>query len=322
MKVLTNIECTGRNINAEIELTDMCDSSGIMTLIYTSFALVAFAANSVICRLALGSDAIDAASFSTIRLVSGALALALIVKISKTEAERKNRGSWVSAGMLFLYAVTFSFAYINLSAGTGALILFGSVQATMILAGLRQGERFGGWEWCGLIISVGGLFYLVLPGLEAPSLPGAALMATAGIAWGVYSLRGRGVVDPVAVTGDNFLRSVPMVFLISLAAVPYVSVSQKGVLLAVLSGAVTSGMGYVFWYAALRNLTATRAAIAQLLVPVIAALGGVIFLSEQIGLRLFVSSCMIIGGVGSIFILRNRKLFSRGGRSLGRSETL
>ena len=307
MKVLTNIGCTGRNINTEFELTDRCVDSWKMTLIYTSFALVAFAANSVICRLALGSEAIDAASFSTIRLLSGALALALIVRISKRGAERKSRGSWASAAMLFLYAVTFSFAYINLSAGTGALILFGAVQATMIVAGLRQGERFGWQEWCGLITSIGGLIYLVLPGLAAPSLSGAALMATAGIAWGVYSLRGRGVVDPVAVTGDNFLRSVPMVLLISLAAVPYMSVSLKGALLAVLSGAVTSGMGYVVWYAALRNLTATRAAIAQLLVPVIAALGGVIFLSEQIGLRLFVSSCMIIGGVGSVFILRNRK---------------
>jgi drug/metabolite transporter (DMT)-like permease len=208
--------------------------------------------------------------------------------------------------MLFLYAVTFSFAYISLTAGTGALILFGSVQATMILAGLRQGERFGWLEWGGLIMALAGLIYLVLPGWEAPSLPGVALMSAAGIAWGAYSLRGRGVSDPIRITSDNFMRAVPMVLLISLAAVPYLQLTFKGALLAVLSGAVTSGLGYVVWYAALRDLTATRASGVQLLVPVIAALGGVIFLSEQITLRLVVSSVMIIGGVGSILRLRHR----------------
>lgn len=279
----------------------------MMTLILTSFALVAFAANSVICRLALGSQSIDAANFSAIRLISGALVLMLINGIHQAPADIRSRGSWVSAAMLFLYAVTFSFAYISLKAGTGALILFGSVQATMILAGFRQGERLGWFEWCGLVTALSGLIYLMLPGWEAPSLSGAALMAAAGIAWGVYSLRGRGVVNPIAITADNFLRSIPMVLVISLMMVSYMQVSLKGAVLAILSGAVTSGMGYVVWYAALRNLTATRAAVAQLLVPVIAAIGGVIFLSEQITLRLVVSSCMIIGGVGSIFIFRNRK---------------
>ena len=195
---------------------------------------------------------------------------------------------------------------VFLTAGTGALILFGAVQATMILGGLRQGERFGCLQWCGLAVALAGLIYLVLPGLEAPPLSGAVLMAAAGIAWGIYSLRGRGVANPIAVTGDNFLRAVPMVLLISLAAIPYLNVSPRGAFLAFVSGAVTSGMGYVVWYAALRDLTATRAAGAQLLVPVMAALGGVMFLGEQISLRLVVASVMIIGGVGSIFALRQR----------------
>ena len=278
----------------------------LRTTVCTAFALMAFAATSVICRLALGDAAIDAASFSTIRLTSGALVLMLIVSMGAARNGRKSRGSWISAAMLFLYAVTFSFAYISLTAGTGALILFGSVQATMILAGLRQGERFGWMEWSGLVTALAGLIYLVLPGWEAPSLLGAALMATAGIAWGVYSLRGRGAADPIRVTGDNFLRAVPMTLLISLAAVPHLHLSLKGASLAFLSGAVTSGLGYVVWYAALRDLTATRAASVQLLVPVIAALGGAIFLSEQLSLRLVVSSAMIIGGVGSILLLRHR----------------
>jgi drug/metabolite transporter (DMT)-like permease len=287
-------------------IVEKADIGWIRTTVCTAIALIAFAANSILCRLALGSASIDAASFSTIRLTSGALVLVVIVWLTPKDADRGPGGNWISAGMLFLYAVTFSFAYISLTAGTGALILFGSVQATMILSGLRRGERFDWLELCGLTIAIAGLIYLVLPGWEAPPLRGAALMTAAGIAWGVYSLRGRGVANPIAVTGDNFLRGVPMVLLISLGALPHLNVSFKGAFLAFLSGAVTSGLGYVVWYAALRDLTATRAASVQLIVPVIAALGGVIFLSEPINLRLVVSSIMIIGGVGSIFLLRHR----------------
>jgi drug/metabolite transporter (DMT)-like permease len=208
--------------------------------------------------------------------------------------------------MLFLYAVTFSFAYISLTAGTGALILFGAVQTTMILTGLLEGERFGWLQWSGLLIALSGLAYLVLPGWQAPTPWGAALMATAGIAWGVYSLLGRRIANPVAVTGDNFLRTVPMVLVFGLAAMPFWDVSLKGALLAFVSGAVTSGLGYVLWYAALRELSATRAASAQLLVPVIAASGGVLFLAEPMSTRLVISSAMIIGGVGLTFLLRHR----------------
>ena len=307
MKMLTNIACDGSNVAAGRGIPTGCARSWVVTPVYTVLALVAFAANSIICRMALGDASIDAASFTTIRLVSGALVLMLIVASREKDAGQRQAGSWTSAGMLFLYAVTFSFAYISLSVGTGSLILFGAVQATMILAGIWQGERLRPSEWCGLVIAISGLIYLFLPGLKAPSLSGGILMATAGIAWGVYSLRGRGVTKPTAVTANNFLRSVPMVLVISVAAVSSMTISAKGVILAALSGGVTSSLGYVAWYSALRELTATRAAVAQLLVPVIAATGGVVILSEQVSLRLIISAIMIIGGVGSIFLLRSRK---------------
>jgi drug/metabolite transporter (DMT)-like permease len=199
--------------------------------------------------------------------------------------------------MLFLYAVAFSFAYLSLSAGTGALILFGVVQATMILAGLLSGERPHVLQWAGLLIAVAGLVYLVFPGLSAPSPLGAALMALAGVAWGIYSLRGREARDPIAATAHNFIYSVPLVLGASVLMRTHVHLSVKGVLLALVSGALTSGLGYILWYAALRGLTATRAALVQLVVPVLAAVGGVLFLSESITLRLFISAVAILGGV-------------------------
>ncbi len=274
------------------------------TAIYTAFALIAFAANSILCRLALSESSIDPASFTTIRLASGAMLISLIAGITSKERDVKHPGNWISASMLFLYAAAFSYAYVSLSAGSGALILFGSVQVTMILTGLWKGERPRIPEWCGLFIALSGLVYLVMPGLEAPPLLGAFLMTVAGISWGVYTLRGRSVDNPVAVTGDNFLRSVPPMIAISLFLIPSLDISMKGVILAFLSGAVTSGMGYVIWYAVLGDLSATRAAMVQLLVPVIAALGGVLFLSELITPRLILSAILIIGGVGSCLFVR------------------
>ena len=270
----------------------------IKTILLTSFALIAFAANSIICRMALGNDTIDPASFATIRLVSGAVVLWLIVKATFRGNADKHPGSWWSAAMLFLYAAAFSFAYVSLNAGVGALILFGAVQATMITAGLIKGERPPMLAWCGLTIALAGLVYLVLPGLAAPSFSGAVLMTIAGLAWGGYSLRGLGVTNPMAVTGDNFLRSVPLTAVVSLILLPSLQLSAVGVLLAALSGGLTSGIGYVVWYAALRYLSATRAAMLQLLVPIIAAVGGVLLLSEQVTLRLVLSGILIIGGVG------------------------
>jgi drug/metabolite transporter (DMT)-like permease len=270
----------------------------VKTLLYTIFALVAFAMNSVLCRLALGAAAIDAASFSTIRLLSGACTLLLITVLFKGNVSSLNRGNWISPALLFLYAIAFSLAYINLSAGTGALILFGSVQATMLIAALRSGERPHPLEWAGLFLALIGLVYLVLPGLAAPQPVSSALMAMAGISWGFYSLRGRGTRDPLADTTNNFIRALPFVFVVNLIMLRDVHISTKGFLFAVLSGAVASGVGYVVWYAALRELTATRAATVQLLVPVLAALGGVMLLSEAISLRLLLSAMMILGGVG------------------------
>jgi drug/metabolite transporter (DMT)-like permease len=259
--------------------------------------MVAFAANSVLCRLALGDAAIDAASFTTLRLVAGAIMLLVVSRLAPRNRATRGGGSWLSAVMLFAYAAAFSFAYISLAAGTGALILFGAVQATMILIALRSGERPHRLEWLGLVMALAGLVYLVLPGLSAPSPSGSALMAVAGIAWGVYSLRGRGVADPTRATTVNFVRAVPFALIVSAITFRGISLSPRGALLAILSGAVTSGLGYVLWYMAVKGLTATRAAIVQLSVPIIAAAGGVVFLAEDISLRLVVSSVMILGGV-------------------------
>jgi drug/metabolite transporter (DMT)-like permease len=276
------------------------------TIFYTAFALTAFAANSVLCRLALGAGTIDAASFSTIRLASGACALLLMASILKEKLSPMNRGGWLSAILLFAYAVPFSFAYNGLGAATGALILFGAVQTTMILWALRSGERPHPLEWTGLILAIAGLVFLVFPGLTAPPPTSSLLMAIAGIAWGIYSLRGRGTDSPLADTTLNFVRSVPAAVGVNLATLHHSHLSAEGASLAVLSGAIASGMGYVIWYAALRGLTAMRAATVQLAVPVLAAAGGVLFLSEGISTRLVVSAVVILGGVGLALAGRQR----------------
>jgi drug/metabolite transporter (DMT)-like permease len=275
----------------------------VRAALLTITALMAFAANSVLCRIALRAAAIDAASFTTVRLASGALMLFLMTGISSGQVRPQQKrgpttaGSWTAGTLLFLYAVPFSFAYLSLTAGTGALILFGCVQATMMSAGLASGERLDVLQWGGLVLAVAGLVYLVRPGLAAPPPDAAALMAIAGGAWGAYSLRGRGASRPLADTAGNFLRSVPLAILVSAVALSRIHVSRSGVLLAVASGALASGLGYVVWYAALRSLTATRAAIVQLAVPVLAAGGGVLFLGERISARLVIAAAMILGGI-------------------------
>jgi drug/metabolite transporter (DMT)-like permease len=292
-----------------VSIPALLNNPWIRTGVYTAFALICFAANSILCRLALGERAIDAAGFTFIRLVSGALMLLVITSTTKGGGALRQRGSWPSAVMLFLYAITFSFAYVSLSAGAGALILFGAVQATMILEGLREGERFRWSQWLGFMIALFGLVYLVLPGWQAPSLSGAALMAVAGISWGIYSLRGRGADNPIAETTSNFIRTVPLVLAVlalHLSLSSGFDVSLKGAVVACFSGALTSGIGYVVWYVALRGFSATLAATVQLCVPVLAAFGGVMFLSEQITSRLIFSSVLIIGGVGSILFVRSR----------------
>ena len=278
----------------------------LRTIAYTALALVAFAANSILCRIALRNSTIDPATFSTIRLIAGAATLLLVTALTR-KGSAPTEGSWLSAGMLFLYAVPFSFAYTLLTTGNGALILFGSVQITMMTAALWSGERPHPVQWLGLGLALGGLGYLVLPGLEAPPIAGAALMALAGFSWGVYSLRGRGAANPLVQTTSNFVRSIPFVVAVSLIAIPRFHVEKEGVLLAIASGAVASGMGYVIWYRALQGLSAARASIVQLLVPCLAALGGVIFLAEAISLRLVLATVLVLGGISLALHARARQ---------------
>lgn len=272
----------------------MTNSLPRATLPLTALALVAFAGNSLLCRAALGAKAIDAASFTSVRIVSGALVLALLVR---APARTRSHGSWRGAVALFVYAIAFSFAYARIAAGVGALVLFGCVQLTMIGVGLARGERLGPRELAGLVLACGGLGWLVVPSASSPDPFGALLMALAGVAWGVYSLLGRRSGDAMASTAGNFARAVPLALLASLAAFSHAQVTTRGVVLAVVSGALTSGIGYVVWYAALRGLSASRAAIAQLAVPVLAGLGGVVLLGETANERLLVAAALVLGGV-------------------------
>ena len=273
--------------------------------VLTIITLVAFAANSLLCRMALAPELIDPVAFTGIRLGSGvAVLLPLSALMSEPRPEGGSAGSWRSGLALFVYAMAFSLAYVSLETGVGALILFGSVQATMIAAGLLQGERPKAQEWLGLLIAMGGLVYLVLPGLSAPDPVGAALMVASGVGWGVYSLRGRGRTAPIAATAGNFARALPLALAGLAIAWGALHASPRGIALAVTSGAITSGVGYVIWYIALRDLTATRAAIVQLAVPVIAAAGGAVFLAERPTLRLAIASVMILGGVGTAIVAR------------------
>ena len=281
--------------------------SALQTSLLTTLTMIAFASNSVLNRLALGQNTIDATSYTTVRLISGAVMLFMIASLYRKNEQLILRGSWISAAFLFLYAITFSFAYLSLTAGTGALILFGSVQITMIIAALNSGERPHIFEWIGLFLALGGLVYLVFPGLAAPPPLGSVLMTIAGIAWGFYSIRGRGSNNPLAVTAGNFVYAIPMILLIRLVSLSNIHVSTNGILLATLSGALASGMGYVIWYAALRGLTTIRAAIVQLSVPVIAAWSGVIFLAENISLRLLVAGVFILGGIALAVFSRVKK---------------
>ena len=278
------------------------------TTVLTSVAMLAFAANSLLCRLALLRSEIDPVSFAGIRLVSGAIMLAVIVRF-RSEPSAPRHADWLAAAMLFAYVAFFSFAYLTLSAGTGALILFGAVQLTMFSVGLRSGEKFGSIAWLGLALAVSGLVYLVSPGIAAPPLVGAALMAIAGVAWGVYSLRGRAVADPLAATAGNFARAAPLALLMSafFIASARAHANRAGVALAIASGALTSGIGYVIWYAALSKLSAMRAATVQLSVPLIAAFGGVAFLSEAITPRLAAASATILGGIAMVLMSKSRK---------------
>lgn len=274
--------------------------STVRITVLTSITMIAFAGNSLLCRFALSTAGIDPASFTTIRLLSGAVTLSALIFL--TRRTWSIGGNWLSALALFGYAAGFSFAYVSLSAATGALILFGAVQSTMIGYGLIKGERMNLVQTTGVLVAASGLIGLLLPGLAAPPITGAMLMLGAGVSWGIYSLRGGRVTDATWETAGNFVRSVPLVLLVSVASLQNAEVDLSGVGFAVASGALASGLGYAMWYSTLPDLTATSAATVQLAVPALAAIGGVVFLAESVTLRLCLASAAILGGV-AVFIL-------------------
>jgi drug/metabolite transporter (DMT)-like permease len=309
----------------------------VRTLILTVLAMVAFASNSLLCRAALRQTPIDPAIFTFVRILSGTVALWLIlwiqrnVMVDRTASPERSRfspqsspsgrgspfsprekvgmramGDWVSGFALFAYAVAFSFAYVDLAAGTGALLLFGAVQATMISWALAHGERLDALQITGFVAAVAGLIVLLLPGITAPPIAGSVLMISAGIAWGIYSLRRRNAENAIGATAGNFLRAVPFAILVSLVLLRQTRFDSLGLTYAVISGAITSGIGYVIWYAALPGLKRTSAATVQLSVPVIAAAGGIVFLHEPITLRYIAASIAVLGGIAVVVVERNR----------------
>lgn len=279
---------------------------GSRLVLLVALALTAFAANSLLCRVALRGTGIDAASFTGVRIVAGAITLLLIVWWRQADVRRIPSGSWRSALALFVYAAGFSYAYLQLSAAVGALLLFGAVQLTMIGYGIWSGERLRVPQTAGLLLAVSGLVGLMLPGLSAPPLLSAALMIAAGAAWGIYSLRGRGAANATEATAGNFLRAVPFALALVLLTPNPLVADWSGIAYAVASGALASGVGYVIWYAALPGLAATHAATVQLSVPVLTALGGVMFLGEAITSRLMLGSLAILGGIALVIGNRRR----------------
>ena len=280
--------------------------AGRQIALLTTLAMICFAGNSLLCRLALRGGAIDASSFTAVRLGSAALMLSLLARLGNPG--RSHTGSWTSALALFGYALAFSLAYVQIGAGLGALLLFGAVQLTMIGWGLAKGERPRSTEWFGLTLALVGLLLLTNPSVSGSPLGGMALMLLAGVGWGTYSLRGRGATDPLRTTAANFARTVPLV--LALVAISFLverpHLSTPGVVAGLVSGAITSGIGYVIWYRALSGLTALQAATVQLTVPVIAALGGVAFLGEHITLRLLGAGALVLGGIAMVIFSRSR----------------
>lgn len=301
-------------------------------IIGTVTAMLAFAGNSVLCRLALEQFTIDPASFTLIRLLSGAIVLTILLlsvpklmlpeqPLSADGAANSNevhankcfrlfslkQSTWLGGLSLFAYAACFSFAYISLPTGTGALILFAMVQITMLSYALVKGSRFSVAQWFGFAMALVGLVYLFLPGLSAPPLLGATLMGIAGIAWGVYSILGKRVANPTQSTTENFIRASIITLLLSLIFINDISISLQGAVLAIASGALTSGIGYAIWYAVLPFLKAASSASLQLTVPVIATIGGMVWLGEEISIRLALASISILGGVAIVVLLPKRE---------------
>lgn len=281
------------------------------TLLFLALAIIAFAANSVICRLALATNAIDPASFTIVRIISGIAMLMLIWFLRQRSRPdsiliASAKGSWLGASALFVYALGFSYAYVQIDTGTGALILFGSVQISMIAFGLLKGERFSFWQWIGFSFAIIGLCYLLWPTLTTPSIFGAIAMLIAGLAWGVYSLLGKGSKDALEDTAFNFFRCLVFIPVLFAFSYHHVQLSGSGLLLAVLSGALASGLGYAIWYSVLPHYSSMTAAVSQLSVPIIAAIGGLFFVDELIGLRLLLASTLVLGGVLLVLLCKPR----------------
>jgi drug/metabolite transporter (DMT)-like permease len=272
--------------------------------VFTALAMVAFASNSLLCRQALRHTAIDPATFTLLRIISGALCLWIIVRLR--QGSLRNSGSWISGLALFGYAAFFSFAYLQLTAGTGALLLFAAVQTTMIAWAIRDGERMRAPQIGGIILALAGLVALVLPGLSAPPFGAAILMLAAGVAWGVYSIRGKTSGDPLRATAGNFLRAVPLAVVLSIVMARSAKWDRAGIIYALISGAVASGIGYAIWYTALPGLKATGAATVQLSVPVLAAIGGILFLSESVTFRFVLASAAVLGGILLVIVERKQ----------------
>lgn len=274
------------------------------TLSLTGLAMIAFAGNSLLCRLALKTTGIDAVSFAGIRLFSGALMLTLLLKLRHRAAS--DGGNWRAAAALFVYAAAFSYAYVQLDAGTGALLLFGAVQVTMILVGLLRGESLRGQALFGFLLALGGLLVQLLPSASAPPLAGALLMLLSGVAWGLYSLLGRTGSDPLAISSGNFARAIAFAALLAAIFHADLRLDMPGLVYAVLSGAVASGIGYAIWYSALPGLSAIQGASVQLSVPILAALSGAVLLGEAISLRLALVSLAVLGGIALILLAKVR----------------
>ena len=273
-------------------------------LLLTTLAMLAFAGNSLLCRLALRETQIDAASFTAIRLLCGAVTLWSLLKLR--QGKQPLAGNWTGALALFTYAAAFSFAYLQLDTGVGALLLFGAVQLSMLLWGWLRGERLGLAASLGTALAAAGLLALLLPGASAPPLLAALLMLLAGIAWGAYSLLGRGQGSPLAVTAGNFMRATPLALLLATLLLGQLDWDGPGLLYALLSGALTSGIGYAIWYSALPGLRASQAATVQLSVPILAALGGSLLLGEALSVRLMLSSVAVLGGIALVLGSRQR----------------
>ena len=287
-------------------------SPRLNTFLFSVLALLAFAANSILARLALGTEGIDAAGFTLVRLLSAIVMLTLLLSVrpksnANTLSAVKTKSSWFSAGMLFVYACSFSFAYLSLDTGTGALVLFAAVQITMVIKNHLNGNRLQFIELLGLIIAFSGFLYLIFPNLSTPSFEGFVLMTIAGIAWAFYTLKGQGTTDPLSATHTNFLRTLPFIFILFIFSYPSIIYTWQGMLLAITSGALGSAVGYYCWYLALTGLSITVASVIQLSVPVIAALGGVLFMSESISLDFIISAALVSIGILLVVLANHRK---------------